>query len=97
MPEDPYHTEFISWQVDHFSLLFLFFFSTNEEGGGQALSGKFHYFFLEPFPSSKRCREEKFFSLLNVLTVKVYNSNSLYTKMAGIMAAQLLVMPAVVY
>ena len=40
--EDPYHTEFVSWRVDHFS--FFYFFSTR--GGGQTLSGKFHYFFL---------------------------------------------------
>ena len=44
MSEDPYHTEFVSWRVDHFS--FSYFFSTR--GGGQTLSGKFHYFFFNP-------------------------------------------------
>ena len=49
MSEDPYHTEFVSWRVDHFS--FFYFFSTNGgKGGGQALSGKFHYFLFEPLP-----------------------------------------------
>ena len=41
MSEDPYHTEFVSWREDHFS--FFFFFPIR--GGGQTLSGKFHYFF----------------------------------------------------
>ena len=44
--EDPYHTEFVSWQVDHFSFFFIFFPLRGEEGGGQKLSGKFHYFFF---------------------------------------------------
>ena len=33
--EDPYHTEFVSWRVDHFS----FFYFISPRGGGQTLSG----------------------------------------------------------
>ena len=49
--EDPYHTEFVSWRVDHFS--FFYFFST-KGGGGRSLvenSTFFGIFFFEPFPN----------------------------------------------
>ena len=59
--EDPYHTEFVSWRVDHF--LFFYFFSTNG-GGGQALSGKFHYFF---YPSLWFSQESAHIFFLEIL------------------------------
>merc|ERR1712240_927025 len=43
----PYHTEFVSWRVHHFS--FFIFFPIR--GGGQRLIGNFQYFFFfETFP-----------------------------------------------
>ena len=36
MSEDPYHTEFVSWRVDHLS----FFYFSSIKGGGETLSGK---------------------------------------------------------
>ena len=43
MSEDPYHTEFVSWRIDHF-----WFFSPTNGGwggwGGHELSGKFNFF-----------------------------------------------------
>ena len=48
--EDPYHTEFVSWRVDHFS--FFYFFSTSGGGGGRRLgeNSTNFFFFFEPFP-----------------------------------------------
>ena len=62
MSVDPYHTEFVSWRVDHFSLFYLF---STKGGGGQTLSGKFHYFFLlnpslrQEAKEMKRTQKEK--------------------------------------
>ena len=40
----PYHTEFVSWRVHHFS--FFIFFPNKVGGGGRPLFGNFQYFFF---------------------------------------------------
>ena len=40
MSEEPYHTEFVSWRIDHFC----FFFTHKRGWGGHELSGKFNFF-----------------------------------------------------
>ena len=40
LSDDPYHTEFVSWHVDHF-LFFLFFPLRGVGGWGPELNGKF--------------------------------------------------------
>ena len=44
MPEDPYHTEFVSWRVDHFS----FFNFFPQRGGVSRLVENSTIFFLNP-------------------------------------------------
>ena len=44
LSDDPYHTDFVSWHVDHFSF-FEFFPLIGVGGWGLDLDGKFHYFF----------------------------------------------------
>ena len=49
MSEDPYHTEFVSWRVDHFCRFFNFFSTIG--GGVRRLVENSTNLFFEPYPN----------------------------------------------
>ena len=72
----PYHTEFVSWRVDHFS--FFFYFPIRRGGGVSALLEFSNNFFLKPSVGQKKFWTKKFFGRKMFLVEKSFLSKNFF-------------------